>query len=66
MNPKEKALEKARMKKSKKLGNHAFPGLVEHNNAGAMAIDKHNRSWNGKRYTYNSKGCGIKGCKYDK
>lgn len=62
---KSEALEKKRMKLSEKIGNRAWPGLVEHNAAAAMAIDKHNRSWNGKKYTYDKKGCGIKGCKYD-
>jgi hypothetical protein len=54
-----KALEKKRMKLSEKIGNRAWPGLMEHNNAAAMSIDKHNR---GEK---TEKGCGIKGCKYD-
>ena len=62
---KSKALEAKRMDQSKTIGNRAWPGLMEHNSAAAMSIDKHNRSWNGKKYTHDSKGCGIKGCKYD-
>lgn len=29
------------------------PGVMEKNNRIAMEVDKHNRSWNGKEYTYN-------------
>ncbi len=64
-NHKTAALEKKRMKLSETIGNRAWPGLTEHNNAGVAAIDKHNKSWNGKKYTHSQKGCGIKGCKYD-
>lgn len=62
---KKKEMASKMAKRSEKEGNHAYPGLVEHNNAAAMAIDKHNNSWNGKEYTHKQKGCGIKGCKYD-
>ena len=30
-------------------------GVMEKNNKTMMEIDKHNRSWNGKKYTYNKK-----------
>ena len=38
---------------SKMTGNPK--GVMEKNNKTMMEIDKHNRSWNGKKYTYNKK-----------
>lgn len=31
------------------------PGVMEKNNKTMMEIDKHNKSWNGKKYAYPSK-----------
>lgn len=38
-------------------------GAMEHNNKLMLEIDKHNRSWNGKKYTYNSKSKALEGKK---
>lgn len=45
-----KALETKKKEMGEKMQGNP-KGMMEKNNRVAMEIDKHNRSWNGKKYT---------------